>query len=145
MRTEDKEPYQLHEIKFTRDQVVWCLEHLILLRNGFWPESEDCRGSSQAAYFRTPAELAAEIDQRLEMTGTDGAMAELHYTNGRTLTSIAKQYNLRHPDAQGRELVKRWINQAVAYMSGWRRKRRTYKEWREHRKKAALKRQNDLE
>ena len=128
-RTDLREPYQLHQIRFTKDQVKWLLEILPLLRNGWWPESEDCQGAhSQRAYFQTPIEVAAELDARLEKTGIDGAMAEGRYTLSKPYESLAKQYNL------GYDQVKRRIRRAIAYMSGWRRKIRTYKQWIEHRR-----------
>lgn len=129
MRTDEREPYQLYQIKFTQDQVKWLLEIVPLLRNGWWPESEDCQGGhSRRAYWQTPIEVAIELDARLEKTGLDGAMAEGRYTLAKSYESLSRQYNLDH------EYVERRIRRVIVYMSGWRRKNRTYKQWIEHRR-----------
>jgi len=129
MRTDEREPYQLYEIRFTQDQVIWLLGILPLLRNGWWPESDDCQGShSRRAYFETPILLAREIDARLEKTETDGAMAEGRYTLLKSYESLAKQYRFQYEEVVWR------IEKAIKYISGWKRKRRSYKEWKEHRK-----------
>jgi len=126
------EPYHLHEITFTVGQVIWCLSIITILRQGLWPQSEECPSShSKGASWRTPIELAAEIDSRLEMTGIDGAMAEAHFSGYRSSSSIAKQYHLEILD------VKHRIWNAIKYMAGKNRKRRSYKEWLNHRKGAS--------
>lgn len=123
------EDYQLHEIRFTRDQVKWCLIHIVLLRQGFWPTSVEIKGSSKVAYFRTPAEVAAEIDYRLKVTGVDGTMAELRYSSGESYKTLASRYSTTYQDAVDR------VRNVIRYMQGWRRKRRNYKEFLNHRKR----------
>jgi len=128
MRTDEREPYQLYEIKFTQDQVIWLLGILPLLRNGWWPESDDCQGAhSRRAYFQTPIEIAIELDARLEKTGIDGAMAEGRYTLLKTHVALAQQYRMDE------EIVRRRIERAIKYVSGWKRKRFSYKAFKNRR------------
>jgi len=63
------------------------------------------------AYYEAACQVAAEIDRRLAMTGTDRELVEKHYCLGYTDEDIARHY---HMDLWE---VSRRINSAVSYIA----------------------------
>jgi len=51
------------------------------------------------AYYEAACQVAAEIDRRLAMTGTDRELVEKHYCLGYTGEDIARHYQMRQAPA----------------------------------------------
>lgn len=73
--------------------------------------------------------LVAEVEVRLAECGTDGAMAELYYTYSKPEDRVAKAFGY-NVTAIGRR-----IDRACLYMSGKNRRRVSYREFIQHKKK----------
>ena len=123
--------WELREIRFTRAQIPWLLTYLEILRNGAWPSAKIASRSMQQhsdGYFVPLSLLVAEIETRLELCGSDGGIAELYYTYRKSESDIARIFNCK-----ASEIIPR-IENVIRYMAGWRRKRRTYREWLQHKR-----------
>ena len=82
-----KDYYSPNEISFTRDQVLWLIKHLDILRDFTWPpehrETGYIGGSTRIvrrAPFDTPACILGELEERIEKCGLDGIMMEFVYS-----------------------------------------------------------------
>ncbi len=111
------------EIFFCRFQMIWLISNIAELGEGNWPDSPDSSSyvdlpiSKQfrdEAYFAKPVELVAEIMTRLRKAKQDGQtlMEEIH--------SGLREYYLLSGVAKT----------ALNYISGWRRRRETYRSWK---------------
>ena len=132
------------EIRFSFEQVVWLLSWLSELRGGFYPPDHRETGyydtpivrkdkrKKRRAYFTTPVEFAAEIDQRLAMTGFDRYLVEDRYLNGIYEDEIARKLNMSAEEIWYR------IRSAVWSVCGQKRKKTPYslfkKQWKYRRK-----------
>jgi len=94
-----KEHYSPGEIKFTRVQVLWLLQNLGSLRDGYWPpeasnytDSLIIKSGGHKAPFVTPIDFAAEIEARLERCGLDGLILEAIECWGKSEASIASYF-----------------------------------------------------
>jgi len=125
--------YSVEDIRWCDKQVIWLIEHFILLtRDGIvtqldWPTNPD--GSSDIdlpgirksrrgdAYFTKPAEVVAELAVRLKKLGRSGELlvAELIAGMEGNLTEEA--------------------NMAFHYITGWWRKNQTYPQWKADRRR----------
>lgn len=121
--------YTPGQIKFSKRQVQnFILPWLDLLREGEWPSRPSCyvghdkRVRTQAT-FVVPAEVAAEMDERLKLCGREGALLERCYTEGERIEDIAKSI------LRDEHWVERRIGSLLRFVSGWRRPRVTYQEW----------------
>ena len=112
--------YSYADISFCRYQMRWLIENLPGLRLGIYPPDPqptgyiDNPGSrrsivSTSAKFEMPVQLAAEVDARLDKTGKDGSLL---------LAQVLAELPL-HRDAE----------QALRYITGWRRMRISYARW----------------
>ena len=111
--------YSPSEIKFSRHQVIWIIEHLESLSAGIYPPEHKITGYTgkrkggypSRAYFETPCQLSAEVSRRLKATKTDGKLLKAQIQSGVT------DYELLEPEAQ----------MALNYISLWDfRKRSPY-------------------
>lgn len=126
------------EITFRREHMLFLINHLPELRDGFYPPNPKETGyvdpkvmTSQmfkGAYFETPAGLAAEVDARLSKCGIDGLMVEARYCWEKSEESLAKCLGLPTPTVFQR------IANALRFISGWERKQRSYREFTRHKK-----------
>ena len=126
------------DIRFTREQVVWLLGWLPSMREGNW--LAEPRGSgytdapggkktrSRHAAYETPCQVAAELDARLARCGLDRYLVEDCYTYGVDERELAGKLGLDVEDIGQR------IGAALKYVSGWRRKQCSLREWRGHRR-----------
>lgn len=100
---------------------AWLILHYHSLQDGHWPEVRPEEIPSHGrAYHHGPQEIpaiwAAEISSRIKECGDDGALLWEYYgDNDEPWTPAPEQH--------------RRINRALAYCSGWRRKRLYYREW----------------
>lgn len=130
--------YSCGDIRFCRQQMIWLLVYLSALRGGLWPVEEKTTGYTDSsrvqrsrnrhAYFESPCQIAAEVDIRLAQCGMDRYLVEDLCVNG-----------IREDDLAGKlgldvEEVNRRVSAVLNYISGWRRKRYSYREWRGHRR-----------
>ena len=125
------------DINFSKDQMVdFILPHLYMLRLGDWPpEGADTgytgidtaairRQHSGAAPFARACEIAAEVGARLNMCGKYSRIIyRLNCEEGNSQEKLAQEFNL-HPD----DFDVLW-DKLLIYISGWRRKRVTFKRW----------------
>lgn len=141
----DKDWYSPGEIRFTHRTALWLVQNLGTLRNGHWPPEASSyidiggkKTASQKAPFITPIEYAAEIETRLEKTGTDGLILLAIECWGMSETSLSKYFKM--PDWSIRKRARR----ALGYVASgparrWhnirKRKGETYQEFKERRKK----------
>ena len=129
--------YTIRELWFTRRQMVWITQNLYSIRLGEWPKQpynhveiiSPSNGKrelphktlkTRPARFEKPAQIAAEIDWRLNQCKTSrgdyGVLFLDKYMRGFTFEGTAKRHNL---DA---ETVIHRIDQVLKYISGWERK-----------------------
>jgi len=108
--------------------MIWLIEHIVELGEGNWPDNPD--GSNyvdlpigsyrpkSGAYFTKPAEIVAEVMTRLNKTGEDGItlMEDIH-------SGIRRYEDLK-------SVAKRALN----YISGWRRRKSSYRAWKSKQK-----------
>ena len=130
--------YAPREINFSPEQVLWLISYLPLLKEGLYPPSPHASGYTDAlssrrsrrhnAYFETPCQLAGEVEVRLSRCHRDGLLVEARY-----LWDKDDEYLCRCFDLTERELG-RCIGRAIRYISGWKRKRRSYREFISHRR-----------
>lgn len=134
-----EEWYKPGDIRFNRQQIIWLLGYLPTLREGIWPPNPKDTGyvdapqgkNSRAArggYFERACDIAAEVEKRLEACHLDGHLLEASYTWGKSEAELARVHGLTLPDFYRR------VNRALRYISGWRRKRRSYEEFCGHRR-----------
>jgi len=130
--------WEPREIVFESRQCVWLVEHLIVLERGDWPaipQNETWakkKRSQGGAYFETPALIYSEITYRLDRTGQDGEMLKDFYLWNKTDREMAIAYNMDIYEIEHR------VRRALRYISGWKRKTRTYEEFISHRRTAVV-------
>ncbi len=99
----------------------------------FEPPSRTISHKSQRTRFTNPASLAAEVDFRLSRCGLDRYLIIDRYVKGLSIEEIARYVCMEN------DQICRRINAVLRYISGWRRKEVTYKEYkRSHRWKKLL-------
>ena len=123
------EYYNPKDITFQRQEIIWLIEHLDTLEAGEWPVSPYESGytevmspnRSHKAPFETAAQIFAEVSWRLKQTGEAGGILVWEVQHGLSdydlLCDIAKV--------------------ALNYISGWRRRKTPYKDWKSQNKKIA--------
>ena len=129
--------YSPREINFEREQMEgFILPNLYALRIGEYPPECPETGytgidtaairrqhSGQASYARA-CEIAAEVGARLNMCGKYSRIIyRLNCEEGNSQEKLAQEFNL-HPD----DFDVLW-DKLLIYISGWRRKRITFKRW----------------
>ena len=126
------------EIVFEQRQCVWLVSWLNVLEVGDWapiPQNEVLakhETPQHRAYFETPAQIYAEITYRLDRTGQDGEMVKDFYLWTKTDREMAIAYNMDIYEIEHR------ARRAIRYISGWKRKTRTYEEFISHRRTAVV-------
>lgn len=115
-----KDWYSPGEIRFQRDEMIWLVSWLGFLENGKWPPEHKETGytgshtsSGHRAPFEDPSGFAAEVNCRLRTTGEAGEALVDEIQGG-----ITDYEGLCSP-------AKRALN----YISGWRRRKSSYKAW----------------
>jgi len=123
------------EIIFLREQVIWLLQFLSDLEKGNWLSApngvlyKDHTNVSRRAYFEAPIEVYGELMDRLKLCGIDGAVLADYYAN-KPMDLMC----LTYCDKPGGILYRK--DRALRYVSGTKRKSRTYKEFCNHRKRS---------
>ena len=128
--------YLPREIVFNKDQMKWIIEHLPELREGQWPVNpratgyvdESTKTRKRSAYFETPCQIASEADSRMGKCGLDGLMIEALYCWGEDNDKLCRYFKIDEDELMAR--CRRVLN----YISGWKRKRRSYEEFCGHKK-----------
>ncbi len=90
--TEQKDFYSPGEIKFSRPQMIWIIEHLEILSAGIYPPDYKVTGYTgkkrggfpRHGPFETPCIIAAEVKRRLKKTKTDGKLLKAQIQGGIT-------------------------------------------------------------
>ena len=95
---------------------AWLIVHYESLHDGSWPEVRPEEIPSHGGAFHhgpqeIPCIFAAEISARIKECGHDGLL-------------LWGYYEYEEPPGDARR-----INRALEYCSGWRRKRRSYRDW----------------
>ncbi len=128
------------EIIHCRPQTLWVLENLGELEDGTWPPEPSDSGYTGGsgrhvgnASFERPTRIAGEVTKRLSMCAKiDGAMVYQLYVLRLSVEDIAKSFNCTV------EEVNRRSKSALAFITGYRRKRRDYSkfvfDWENRRK-----------
>ena len=129
-----EEYYQPREIYFNRDQVIWILSWLDMMIKGNWPVNPQGTGYTDApmgnksrnrhAPYETAAMVAAEVEIRLGRLGLDRYLVEDRYIDGITEEAIAHKLGIHSSE------VYRKLNSALWYVSGFRRKKMSYSDWK---------------
>ena len=121
-----KDWYSPGEIRFQREEMIWLISWLDLLSEGNWPpEGKDTgytgyqKSKVHKAPFETPAGYAAEVKSRLKTMGEAGEALVDEIQGG-----IMDYEGLCGP-----------AQRALNYISGWRRRKETYSQWKATRKK----------
>ena len=117
----NKDFYSPGEIRFAREEMIWLITWLPLLEKGTWPpEFRDSgyTGSHGSRGHRAPFEnasgFAGEVNARLSTTGEAGEALVDEIQSGVT-------------DYEG---LSRPAKRALNYISGFRRRRLSYPEWK---------------
>jgi len=128
--------YEPYEIQFCRLQMLWLLAYLPILKDGRYPPGaatgyvdmhlESNRSPAVRASFETPAGLAAEVEVRLDRCGLDGVILKAITLWGEPPDKLAGKLNMTCED------VLRRRERALQYISGWRRRRITYRDFCAH-------------
>ena len=134
MNLDGMEPHRVGEMWRDRDKrekmlaSTWLILHYESLHDGHWPEvMPEEIPSHGGAYHHGPQEIpaifAAEISSRIKECGRDGQLLWDYYGDRDEPWNPAPEQFRR-------------INRALEYCSGWRRKRRMYKDWYQRHYKA---------
>jgi len=125
--------WPLRSIIFSAQQVKWLISFLPVLREGRWPPFPHTgypqapfgrRANRNGAPFESAAMVAAELDIRLKACGMDGWLVKMVYGWGENYQSLG---------LADQELCRR-LNRCLKYVTGWKRKRVSYREFVNHRR-----------
>ena len=131
--------YKPGEIKFSRRQIEWLIPLLPLLRSGVYPRDPKETGYTQApgkrqikakAGFIGAAEIAAELDTRLQSCNSDGLFLEMVY--GQPDDKVFVMQHIAMALGVSINTVERDIHRALNYCCGHKRRNRTYSQWKNH-------------
>jgi len=131
--------YSAGEISFKTGQVIWILENLAIFRLGIYPARPNGSGypdltpapkhrTGRGAVFERAGEIAAEIEVRIKRAGFDGFLLEAVYSWDKSEDELAEVFGMKQRD------IRRRISRSLKYISGYRRKRCSYKDFIGHRK-----------
>ena len=128
--------YESYEVRFCRFQMLWLLANLVTLKEGRYPPGsasgyvdmhlESNKPLVGRASFETPVGLAAEVESRLDRCGLDGVILKAIVMWGETPDALARGLNMDYGDVLRRQ------ERALRYVSGWRRRRITYRDFCSH-------------
>lgn len=117
----DKDWYSPGEIRFKRDEMIWLIAWLELLEKGQWPPEHKETGYTGSrgtrghrAPFENPSGFAGEVNYRLKTTGEAGE-------------ALLDEIQSSITDYEG---LSRPAKRALNYISGWRRRKETYSQWK---------------
>jgi hypothetical protein len=134
----DKDWYAPYEITFHSKHMLFLIKHLRELKEGLYPL--DPLGSGyidrhvgkkaikHKAYFEMPASIAGEVEARLNLCGLDGLILKALILWEETPQYLAKCQSMSE------EQIIRRKSRALAFISGFERKRISYREFISHRK-----------
>jgi len=120
-----------HQISFSWPQVQWLLAHYSTISEGWWPHEDkdggytDIGGITQMgrkdkrrrwAYFETPCDIAAELDERMSRIGPLGSVLRDIYIHGWPQERVARWWGI----SQSR--IHYWQRLGMYYMTGRNRK-----------------------
>ena len=116
------------EIVFARRQMEWLISWLPTLEAGQWPpipqgDSFSKHTGMPRAPFEAPAQIYAEVTDRLEMCGVDGELLQDWYLWQKPMRSLEVVYHGNVDD------IWTWVDRAMRYVKGFSRKPCTYAEW----------------
>ena len=135
-----EEWYSYSKIRYTKDEVIWLLRHISLLRDGVWPSNptdSGYTGSPQGKRFNPEGKfvkaaiMAAELDWRIAQCKQDGYWLEQVYSsedNLETMSRIAQAFQVDINELDYR------IHRALRFSCGFRRKPYSYREFCQHRR-----------
>ncbi len=118
--------YAPKDINFSRENMMWLIRSLGELLDGDWPASPwgssytdipSIGGGSKEARFVKPCQFAAEVEVRLRRTGLEGKLLMAELNGG---------------DVPYEQLSKE-SRDALNYISGWRRRKQSYREFKKQR------------
>ena len=117
-----KDWYSPAEIRFQRPEMIFLILHLDLLSEGMWPPDPQGTGYidnpirrvKAEGHFVRPVQFSAEVKLRLRTTGEAGEALVDEIKGG-----ITDYESLSRP-----------AQRALNYVSGWRRRKQTYPEFR---------------
>lgn len=121
-----KESYTIADVRWCRYQCRWLIENFlkvdagnIVISQDTWPVGPKETGYTESpktshtinahAPYEKPLQIVAELHYRIDRTGKDGRLLVLEVLNQCNLSNEA--------------------NQALSYVSGWKRKHRSYRQW----------------
>ncbi len=118
--------YSMNEIRFCRPQMLFLIENMELLIDGHYPVDPYVSGYVGGGFARLRAaapyeradQLAGEVQARLWVDGRTGEAGE-------ALVDEVQNQHIRNYNELSRP-AQRVIN----FISGWRRRRQTYSEWK---------------
>lgn len=125
-------PYEFFSMSafcFKREQIEWVLPFLHILKEGEWvknpigQEEGEKRKPLATARHEMPCLIAAEIEMRLMRCGKDGLLVKAKFCWNEDVERFARHLNL---DINS---VDRRVNNTLNYVSGWKRKERSYKDY----------------
>ena len=100
-----EEYYLPHQIRFTRDDILWCFSHWDVIQEGHWPANLYVSGYTEAALTQKSITgeasyeeiqiVIAEIDARLEACDRDGAILKLYYCYSLSQKELSKLTRLK--------------------------------------------------
>jgi len=130
---ETEEYVPSYRIRFSRDQVMFLLRHLDLLRQGIYLSDHtgyvDIPSGRKKRRRRAPfvlaAEVAAELDWRLSRTGLNRYLVEDVITNGLLEEIVASKVNLPVEEVNLR------VRSVIAFCCGFKRKKSSYSAWKQ--------------
>lgn len=133
------------EIVFIPKQVLWLLPLLPLLRSGGYPPNPKETGyidepitrrrkrAKKRGYFTIPVELASELDARLERVGQDGILLEFIYS-AESEDKLSLKSHIAIALRTDINSIDRRCRRALSFVSGWKRKGFSYREYVGHRR-----------
>lgn len=125
-------------VSYKKEEIIWLIPWLPALRVGIWPPEHVESGYAgfkgakpgHQAPFEPACRVAADVDTRLELAGEDGILLELFYTSEVSYDHLARCHKTDEFD------IERRVGKALCFVSGWRMKRRRYKDYRPPRRRA---------
>jgi len=139
-----KKWYSEKEIRYCPHQVTWILQHLEELKCGLWPKEplEEVnplpslgmlpkvgKKDGGNAHFGKACCVAADVESRLARTGRDGVILSTYYCQDyKDVTELASKMG------EPVDKIGHAIENALWYVSGWRRKLTDYSQWKASRK-----------
>ena len=139
LRCEGFEFYDYENFRFCRPQIMWAFLYWEILGDGDWVKSPDNWESidktrTDEAYYEKPEIIHGILDERLDKCGKtrkewvlwDVQQAMSDKGEYQSVESIYKEL---HPE----------LRDVLNYLSGWRTRERTFREWIKDREKYQVK------